>query len=183
MKPDNLIENAKFHSFISTLFTSVHGLTPRKFQEKVFDQLQTLVAFDKALWLSGYLGELLVTQCYLYNLPESLMVSWESRKGQDKVLQGLLEESPGKTVDMREFYTREERASADIYRQHSAKFGIEHVITTALPDYHTGLLEVISLYRSDPKKPFSREDRKMKEFLFPLMVDAFCYRWPQGLLP
>ena len=175
MDDDRIIRHTKVHSFISTLYTAVHGVSPKRFQEKVLERLKRLIHFDKALWLSGYAREILITQVYLYNLPDSLMASWEERKGQDRVLKGILEDFPGRTVDMREFYTQDERLSAEIYQNHSKKFGIEHVITTALPDYHTGLVEAVSLYRSDRDNPFSREDREMKEFLFPLMAEAFCY--------
>jgi DNA-binding CsgD family transcriptional regulator len=175
MKQNTMIDNTKIHAFILALLSAVHGVSPEEFQKKIMDQLQLLIPFDKGLWLSGYVKELLFTHVYLHNLPETLMTSWESMKGQDRVLKGILEESPGKTVDMREFYTRDERMNADIYQKHSRKFGIEHVITTALPDYHTGLVEAISLYRSDRDAPFSKEDRKLKEYLFPLMVEAFCY--------
>lgn len=175
MDTGDFIRQTQLQAFISVLLSAVHGQPPETFQDRVLEQLKPLISFDKALWLSGYAKEVLITQVHLHNLPESLMTSWESMKGQDKVLKGILEGFPGKTVDMREFYTREERASADIYRKHSRKFGIEHVITTALPDYHTGLIEAISLYRSNPDNPFSKEDRELKEFLFPLMKDAFCY--------
>lgn len=175
MKLDTMIDNPKLHAFFLALLSAVHGVSPKEFQKKIMDQLQSLISFDKGLWLSGYVKEILITHVYLHNLPESLMTSWESMKGQDRILKGILEESPGKTVDMRDFYTRDERINADIYQKHSKKFGIEHVITTALPDYHTGLVEAISLYRSDPDAPFSLDDRKLKEFLFPLMIEAFCY--------
>ncbi len=175
MRYDYMIENSRIHAFFLALLRSVHGLPPEKFQQKVMDHLQGVISFDKGLWLSGYVKDILITHVYLYNLPESLMASWESMKQQDRVLKGILEEAPGRTVDMREFYTREERMAADIYQKHSRKYGIEHVITTALPDYHTGLVEAISLYRSDPDAPFSREDREIKEYVFPLMVEAFCY--------
>ncbi|MBT6339357.1 MAG: helix-turn-helix transcriptional regulator [Desulfobacula sp.] len=136
------------------------------------ENLKSLIPFDMALWASGHEKELEVHNTYLYNLPEILMESWEQIKHQDKLLAGLIA-NPGKTFDVYDFYSRYERKNLDTYQQHSKLFGIEHAISTAVSNPNSGLLEIMSLYRRDPEKKFSRDEQMVKQFIFPLMIAAW----------
>lgn len=162
----------RFQIFIADLIRHGHNARAGAFKRKVMDSLRTLIPFDMALWASGHTRDLQVNNTFLYRLPQELMVSWEKVKHQDRLLQGLIQ-NPGVTFDVYDFYSRKERLALDTYQNHSRLFGIEHAISTAIPDPQTGLLEIMSLYRRNPDQPFAQTDLKTKSFLFPLLIAAW----------
>jgi len=165
--------NVELQTFIADLMRITNRVSTEKFKGAVTRQLQKLIPFDMALWADGYTKTLQLNSVFLYNLPESLMEHWEQVKHQDRLLAGLIA-SPGVTCDIFDYYSRYERTNLVIYRKHSKLFGIEHAISTALPDPDTGLLEIISLYRRSSEKPFSSAERLVKQFIFPLITNARC---------
>ncbi len=153
---------------IADLIHQGHKIKGGELKKRVLESLKELIPFDMALWASGLADTLEVNDTYLYNLPSEMMESWEKVKHQDRLLQGLIK-SPGRTFDVFEFYTHQERASLETYMCHSKLFHIENAISTALPDPTTGLLEILSLYRSNPENSFSASEMEVKQFLFPLL--------------
>lgn len=144
-------------------------------KDRLMQRLRELIPFDMALWGSGHIQGLTVHNTYLYKLPPVMMEAWESFKHQDRLLAGMIE-TPGVTFDVYDFYARDERKNLEIYKQHAAVFNVENAISTAIPDPETGLLEIMSLYRSRADEPFSADERELKQFVFPLMVKL----WRQG---
>lgn len=144
-----------------------HGL-----KQAVLERLAGLIPFDTALWASGRTQGLKVHNVYLHNLPAELMENWEKFKHQDRLLAHIMAH-PGVTCDVYEFYSRQERPSLEIYKQHSSHYGIESAISTAIPDPGTGLMEVMSLYRKPGAPEFSARERELKQFVFPLMINVW----------
>ncbi len=136
------------------------------------ERLAGLIPFDTALCASGHTQGLQVHNAYLHNLPAEMMENWEKFKHQDRLLAHIMA-NPGVTCDVFDFYSRQERPSLEIYKQHSAPYGIEGAISTAIPDLATGLLEVMSLYRKPGGPEFSDKERDLKQFVFPLMIDVW----------
>ncbi len=163
---------AQLQKFVSDLIHQTHKTKAPLFKSMIMEGLNRLIPFDMALWASGHIDGLQVNNTYLYNLPGELMTSWEKIKHQDRLLQGLIR-TPGKTFDVYDFYTRQERDIQATYQQHSKIFKIENAISTAIPDPDTGLLEIMSLYRSAPEAAFSSGEIQLKEFLFPLLTSSW----------
>ncbi|AGF77996.1 CheY-like receiver domain and HTH DNA-binding domain-containing response regulator [Desulfocapsa sulfexigens DSM 10523] len=163
--------NQENQIFIGKLIHSINRFPAGQFKQQVMDHLMKLIPFDMALWAGGYTQELQLNNVFLYNLPNSLMDSWEQIKHQDKLLAGLIA-NPGKTLDVFDFYSRHERENLAIYQQHSKLFGIENAISTAIPNPKTGLLEIMSLYRQNPEQTFTDKEQLAKQFVFPLMINA-----------
>ena len=62
--------------------------------------------------------------------------------------------------------------SMSIYRDYCKPNGIEHALSTAIPDRQTGLLTVLAIFRDDYAHGFSAEEQRMKNLLTPLLADA-----------
>ncbi len=164
--------NLNIQLFVTELIRAGFRTSAGEFKQAVMVCLEHLIPFDMALWASGHTKDLQVNNVYLHNLPHTLMHSWEQVKHQDRLLAGLIA-NPGVTFDVYDFYTRQERETLETYQQHSRLFGIENAISTVIPNPDTGLLEVMSLYRSDPERKFSPDERGAKEFVFPLVIEAW----------
>ncbi len=167
--------------FITELIKTGFSAPVGEFKQEVIACLNRLIRFDMALWASGHTKDLQVNNTYLYNLPDTMMHSWEQVKHQDRLLAGLIA-NPGETFDVYDFYTRLEREGFETYQRHSKLFGIENAISTAIPNPDTGLLEVMSLYRRDPGEKFSRDERRAKKFVFPLVIEAWHHNQIQHLV-
>ena len=162
----------ELQTFITELIRITNRVSAEKFKETVMEHLQGLIPFDMALWAGGYTDGLQLNSVFLHNLPDSLMDNWEQVKHQDRLLAGLIA-NPGHTYDILDYYSRYERSSLEIYTKHSKLFGIENAISTALPNPDTGLLEIMSLYRNSAERPFSSDERLIKQFLFPIIANAW----------
>ena len=167
-----LMRHKEIQIFIIEIIHAGHRVPAVEIKQALINRLKRLIPFDMALWASGHATDFKVNNTYLYNLPETIMESWEQIKRQDKLLAGLIA-NPGKTLDVYDFYTRHERENLATYQQHSKIFGIENAMSTAVPNPDTGLLEILSLYRNDSEKKFSRSERLTKQFVFPLMIEVW----------
>lgn len=165
MKPE-------WQEVIIGLIQASHEIPPSHFKMEALNLLQKVVPFDMALWLSGDITNYEVHNMYLFELPDSLMESWQDIKHQDRVLAYVVA-NPGKTIDAMELYKPEERRELELYQQHSKVFGIEAVICTASPDPDLGLLEVMSLYRRKAEPGFNQAERQAKQDLFAIMSQAW----------
>jgi len=158
--------------FVGKLIDLGHRAPVGDFKDAAMELLAGLIPFDMALWASGYTKGLRVHNVYLYRLPQEMMQNWERFKHQDRLLASVIAR-PGVTLDVYEFYAKQERQSLKIYQQHSHAFGIESAICTALPVARTGLLDVMSLYRKQSRPTFSPAERAAKQFVFPLLTQIW----------
>ena len=158
--------------FASKLIDLGHKAPVGDFKDAAMELLAGLIPFDMSLWASGYTQGLRVHNVYLYGLPQEMMQNWERFKHQDRLLASVIAR-PGVTLDVYEFYAKQERQSLKIYQEHSHAFGIESAICTALPVPRTGLLDVMSLYRKPSRPIFSPEERAAKQFVFPLLTQVW----------
>jgi DNA-binding CsgD family transcriptional regulator len=60
-----------------------------------------------------------------------------------------------------------------LLRAYRRKYGLAHVLSTALPEPELGLGHFLSLFRSDPARPWTEAERRLKERLFPHLTEAF----------
>ncbi len=168
------LTNSKLGRFLRDLIEVGNTAPADAFKRMALERLQGLVPFDMALWASGHAESLDVHNYFVFNLPPDMLATWERHRHDDRLLAKIVE-CPGRTFDIHELLAREERHRLEIYRQHSRLYGIENAISTAIPDEPSGLLEILSLYRGDAKQPFEMAERALKQFVFPLLIDAWRY--------
>jgi DNA-binding CsgD family transcriptional regulator len=164
--------NNKTRRFIRGLIDDGFQTPAPKFKQTVMERLSLLIPFDTALWMSGHIEGYTVHNVYLHNLPAEMMENWEKYKHQDRLMTHVMA-NPGQTCDVLEVYSRQERPSLEIYKQHSAHYGIEGAIATAIPDPDNGLWEAMSLYRKPGGPEFTARERALKQFAFPLMASVW----------
>lgn len=167
-----MVLNYQVSDFLKKIIQAGSNTPADRLKDAIMDELRGLIPFDMALWVSGRSEDLTVHNAYLYKLPADLMDSWENIKHEDRVLAAIIQE-PGVSMKACELYTRQERQESPAYKDHSRNFGIEAVLSTALIDEPTGLLDVISLFRNNRDNSFSEDERLTKQFLFPLIIQIW----------
>src|SRR5204863_857030 len=104
---------------------------------------------------------------YLHHQPPEMMRDYERIKQHD-VLATEVIANPGRTV------------SADLRRceawwhpdavAHARRYGMEQTLSTVLVESELSLLTTVALYRRDPDRPFTEEERRFKQELMPHLV-------------
>ena len=159
-------------AFLLDLYRAARSVPVETFRDWMLDRLKTVIPFDKAFWGTGDAYAQTVHAAHLHNMPAELLASWSRFKDEKDILMLAIFASPGKTVGIFDLTTWEERRQGEVYRSHSSLFGIEDAIATIIEDRTTNLFTGLSLYRSDRNTLFAPEDKAIKEFLFPHLVEA-----------
>lgn len=58
---------------------------------------------------------------------------------------------------------------------------MEHILGTATISADSQLLNIMSLYRSNPDQPFTESERRLKEVIFPHLIEALRKNWQANL--
>lgn len=163
--------SAEIVGFLLDLHERSNELGHHELYRFTLRRLGAILAFDGGLLAMGTV-ENGVPQGHdfvLHERPIELMASWEEVKGEDRVALWAFG-NPGRTgnFDVRgPIFDGCERA-----RGHCQQWGIAHVLCTSMISSDAGLFSVMSLYRSDPSKPFSEEDRQATELVVPHVFSA-----------
>lgn len=130
--------------------------------------LDTLVPFDSALWAAGAMrheGPVL-HNVHLEGQPSEMLESYEAVKAEDPLARAITER-PGVTVNSAALTGWPLATMA-----HRRRYGMAHVLSTALVGPTTGLYTAVSLYRADPKQPFAEAERELVQAAMPHLVDV-----------
>jgi DNA-binding CsgD family transcriptional regulator len=159
----------RFSTLLLHLYHDAIALPERQFQTKAFADLKKLVPFDAAWWGVGvidvaagidYAGPK-ISDIHLENMPQNTLENYENFKQFDTLAKATALE-PGKTfnVCVREWYPEAYWPYLDI-------FGYRQVLTTLIVTPFTKFTTGVTLYRADPDRPFSEQERRIKQALMP----------------
>lgn len=158
-------------SFLLELHERSNELGYREFQHFALDRLARLIPFDSGLLAIGtiHAGAPTGRDVVLHNQPPEFMTNWDKVRHEDRVALWAFTH-PNQTgnfaVDGPIF------EGLSVIREHCREWGLAHVLVTSMVAQHAGLYWVLSVYRSDPKRPFSEEERAAMELSVPHVIAA-----------
>lgn len=79
---------------------------------------------------------------------------------------------PGIAINVADLTTRSRFVKTEFYRKVAKRYRIEWALGTLLVEPLSSLYEFLTLWRHDPKKPFSEIERQAKELLMPHLAEA-----------
>lgn len=123
-------------------------------------------------------GEIIVHNFLFDNLPLESMQAWERYKHLDIFAARNVAER-----DVVHNVTHEMLKNAEIYHLLYHKVGIEQCMGIYAYKPSCGLYDAISLYRSDPEKPFSEEERQAMQCLVPHLIETRHINYLEHLSP
>ena len=106
----------------------------------------------------------------LYELPDQMMQEYERVKQHD-ILNNLAVANCGSTVNVS--LTQAEKDAHPDMVAHARRWGMEHTLATMWLESPLNLYTAICVYRSDPGRPFSEDERRFMEALVPHLVQAW----------
>ena len=144
-----------------------------EFQELAFATLHRLLRFDTAVWGLGadVVGDrAYVNSIHLHRIDPAMMVDYASARDAD-FIGATVAESLGRTHNFR---VRDDRWSAYAAGvRHAMKWGMEHVLCTAVEEPQSRHKSFISLFRSRPDDAFTEDERRLKQELMPHLAASF----------
>ncbi len=158
--------------FLLGLYREARVRDPASFCTWALRGLRQLVPFDSAMWGHGATAESVeLYDVHLLDQPEAMLANY-ARVRQHDFLARAVGERPGTTVELYSIIDRPSFTRTRMYRQHAKRFGMENLLCTCIPEMPSGLLNVISFWRSDPDRRFTEQERAAKEFLMPHLVET-----------
>jgi DNA-binding CsgD family transcriptional regulator len=143
-----------------------------QFQSAALRVVKQVLPFDAAWW--GLVSGLKIHSATRFDLPKGYRRHWESVRDHDPIASAALSE-PFKTV----LFNEADLAPKKEISLFLQVYGIRHVLCTATRQRDLGLYAFLSLYRRD--RPFSEEDRRVKQVFMPHLMHALGQSWRGNL--
>lgn len=144
-----------------------------EFQRWSFERLREAVAFDSGMWREGGDAAPLADSVCLLGQPRGLLDEYLRDGWYAKdFLRERCAEAPGTTFGITDVVTAERWRRTPLYRRFVRRFGIEWALSTHRIEPNWHLKSVITIWRSDPERPFAEEERLRKQVLVPHLVEA-----------
>ncbi|GAA6173725.1 hypothetical protein NBRC116592_33950 [Colwellia sp. KU-HH00111] len=160
------------HHFISKLYLATSKIELAEYRDWALAQLQSLIAFDGAIWSNGHQQTEQFHNHTLVNVPKSLTQSLLEHLSINPIVDTLFD-NLGAPVDMRDLMSDDEFYHSQIYLKCFQPFGIERILSSIHLDERTGLFTVLTLYRFERDQPFSDQDKQIQtQVLFHLLTAA-----------
>lgn len=142
-----------------------------QFQPSALELIQEIIPFDSAWWGNAAAEPMEIHRVYLFNCDESILQTYTPYMEQDFFRAALMAQ-PGVTINMSDLTTRARYVRTALYREVGKRYRVAWSLGTLLVEPVSSLYEFLTLWRHDPKRPFSEAERQTKELLMPHLAEA-----------
>jgi len=169
------ISQKDFDMQVLCLYRGVRSVPFAQFREHALAIIKTVLDFDAAKWGMGiHDGRgTFISSIHLHQLPPEILDDYANAVGSHDPLAARISAQFGQTVCI----SWDDPKSADEryapLRAYSRKYGLAHLLSTALPESELGLGHFLTLFRSDPTRTWTEGERRLKERLFPHLTEAY----------
>lgn len=167
-------------NFILKLYQHTSLIDENDFQKWAMEQSGKLIPFDSGQWGEGHIDKSkrpVVHRVYLYKQPLTKVADYHAAHKESGAIDMLalgVAANPSKTLCWRDVDSSDEALwKTPFYVSYAKKYEENHLMATAIPHYGCEFFSVISMYRRDKKKPFSDEEKKIKEIITPHLIESY----------
>lgn len=159
----------QFSTLLFEIYRRCRTIDSNEYQESVLQLGKSSISFDAALWASGVMTQQgpAIHALHLHQRPQAMIDDYMKIWKDDIILPKVLG-SVGTTFAMS---IADYQSPAAI--EYLNTWDLGSVLSTIAVDPLTQLLTVISFYRSQANAPFTEDDRELKEFLMPHLVETW----------
>ncbi len=150
---------------IALLYRSVVSVPPDGFRRWALESLKAVIPFDSAIWGSGKWEERRFHALTLSCLPENFAQVLEATADENPLIQRLIHSEPETPTTMESVFPDAQFYKSNLYRKTFGPYGIERLLSTVHVDRRSGLFSIVSLYRADRSKPFSKQEQAIQKRL------------------
>lgn len=162
---------ARLNPVLLDLHRASHEAPFRTFQRIALDLVNQIIPFDSAWWGNASAEPLEIHRMHLHNCENTILRDYLPYIGEDFMLVELMAH-PGRSINLADLTTRARFVRTALYQKVGKRYRIEWSLGTLLVEPVSSLNEFLTLWRHDPKRPFSETERQIKEWLMPHIADA-----------
>lgn len=144
---------------IARLYRTVVSVGPRDYRAWALDALKKVIPHDMAIWGSGNWEQRRFHALTTTGVGPEIQPALESTADENPLIRTLMASPPGRPTTMESVMPDAEFYRSRLYLRTFAPYGIERLLSTVHLDRRSGLYSLVSLYRSDRSKPFTREEQ------------------------
>ncbi|MCU0842898.1 MAG: helix-turn-helix transcriptional regulator [Thiobacillaceae bacterium] len=142
----------------------------QNFQEHALLTVKARVPFDSAWW--GMSSPRSIQRPHLHHCDARIVEDYQSLLDRDFFRAALIDQ-PGKTINLADLVSRARYLRTPLYRQLGRRYGMEWMLGTLLVEPVSGLYEIVTLWRHGARRPFTEDERRIKERLMPHLAEAY----------
>ncbi|GLQ74382.1 response regulator transcription factor [Vibrio penaeicida] len=172
-----MINEEKISQCIVDIYRLAYDLPIADFKQAAMNRFSELIKVDVGFWITRSEIEtpFFDEDSFTYNLPEGVMqhyieISSVSKTAQE--ISGYLFANLNKTYDVQEIIPEERFKNSDIYLIHCKKYDLEHAMVTMTLNPNSMIVNAFSFVRGESKQNFTKEEREIKQFIVPNLVEA-----------
>ncbi|MFN3716767.1 MAG: response regulator transcription factor [Thiobacillus sp.] len=162
---------AQLNAVILDLHRAGREVRLSAFQLIALELIGSLIPFDSAWWGTASANPPEIHHLHLHNCDASILETYVPYMPQDFMRAALIAH-PGRSINLADLTTRAKFVRTALYQQVGKRYRIEWSLGTLLVEPVSTLQEFLTLWRHDPKRPFSEAERQTKEWLMPHIADA-----------
>lgn len=162
---------ARLNTVILDLHRAGREVRPAAFQPAALELIGGLIPFDSAWWGNASAEPLEIHRLHLHNCEHTILQDYLPYIGED-FMRAELMAHPGRSINLADLTTRAKFVRTALYQKVGKPYKIEWSLGTLLVEPVSSLNEFLTLWRHDPKRPFSETERQTKEWLMPHIADA-----------
>lgn len=157
---------------ILSLYRYGRDMRLHNFQDWALEQVRNVIHFDSAWWGNSAMEPPKIHWIHLFNCDASIMQAYPPYLEED-FFRAALMAHPGVSINSSDLITRARFVRTALYRNVGKQYRVEWSLGTLLVNTASSLTEFLTLWRHNPKTPFSEADRQVKELLMPHLAEAF----------
>lgn len=141
------------------------------FQAWALERVKGLIDFDSAWWGNAAANPHELHEVHLHNCTQAFLEVHPAHHEQDFFHAALIA-APGVSINLSDLVTRARYMRTPHYRGLGQRFRMEWSLGTLLIEPVSSLYEFLTLWRHDPRQPFSEAERQTKELLMPHLAET-----------
>ena len=141
------------------------------FQAWALERMEGLIGFDSAWWGNAAANPHELHEVHLHNCAPTILSAHPALLQQDFFHAALIA-TPGVSINLSDLSTRARYVRSPHYRDLGRQYRMEWSLGTLLIEPVSSLYEFLTLWRHDPRRPFSEAERQTKELLMPHLAET-----------
>jgi len=165
------------NKLVQSLYRQAYQVPVSGFKSKCFELLAETFNVDSGTWITRCEREspFYEQDSFTYNLPAGFMEDYHALSTvstQVHQVFGFMMANLGKTMDILDVVPEEEWFGSDMYKLYCEKFNLHHSLMTVTANPVNQAINVVTFARHDPAHAFTEEEKQLKEFLVPNLIEA-----------
>ena len=164
-----------FSGMLLELYRLAQDASATEFQTQAMDRMRKVFGFDSAFWATGVVKPGKAVTAYthhLYRQPPDMMESWMRMNQKDELAFEAFRQQ-GTTINAALCESYWQSRFSPEGRAHIKRYGMAHSLNTIIAEPVLQIWTGVAFYRADPQRPFTEDDRLLKQNLMPHLAEAW----------